>query len=391
MLRDESGIPDDVIAERDYRSLTTAAEVRRLGFTGRRARAPALLIPLHDVYGELAGYALRPDEPRVADGSVVKYERPKGSRQVLDVPPRCRERIGDPKVVIYITEGGKKADALAARGVCVISLNGVWGWRGTNGQGGKTALPDWDAVALNQRLVRIVFDSDVTTKDQVRLALLRLKAFLESRGAVVEVIYLPPSANGKKQGIDDFLAAGGTLESLDAFSRSKVEPAPDALDEVRPEIVVNGRFLPEIAQDCWGVIGQWNARAPFLFQRGRQLTRIGHDDGGRACLLELRRDDLAFFLERAARFVHAGEDGHTPARLPEDVARDLLTTWAKPVATIRGIVGAPVLTPDGLIVTTPGYQPETDLYYEPVGEPVPPVPDAPAPADLDRGEDPAPR
>ena len=43
-----SAIPDEVIAERGYRSATAATELRRLGFTDRQARTPTLLIPLRE-------------------------------------------------------------------------------------------------------------------------------------------------------------------------------------------------------------------------------------------------------------------------------------------------------------------------------------------------------
>ena len=46
------------------------------------------------------------------------------------------------------------------------------------------------------RTVNIVFDSDVMTKEKVHAALVRLKGFLESRGASVRVIYLPPWPSG---------------------------------------------------------------------------------------------------------------------------------------------------------------------------------------------------
>ena len=378
MLREGSGIPDDVIAERGYRSVTSAIELMRLGFTSRQARTPALLIPLHDVHGELAGYALRPDEPRSRDGKMIKYEMPKGWRQRLDVPPRCLAALRDPCVTLYVTEGAKKADALATGSVCAVSLNGVRAWRGTNQQGGKTALADWDSVALNERLVRIVFDSDIALKAEVRFALVRLKAFLESRSAVVEIVYLPPNDDGRKQGIDDYLAAGGTVESLDEFCRAEVKDAPDDLDDLKPEIVVTGRHLPEISRDCWQVIKTWNERQPFLFRRDGRLTRVVRDDEKRVQLVEWQRDDAAFFLERAADFITISDHGRTPGRLPDDVARDLLVAWEKPVPSIKGVVGTPTFTAEGTLVTTPGYQPETRLYYEPVGEPVSAVPDSPS-------------
>lgn len=89
-------------------------------------------------------HVLRPDQPR-------KYEYPKGQRLILGVPPRAQSRLGDPAQILYVTEGAKKAEALAAQAVCAINLNGVWGWKGRNAAGGKSVLPDWDAVALNGR------------------------------------------------------------------------------------------------------------------------------------------------------------------------------------------------------------------------------------------------
>jgi hypothetical protein len=100
---------------------------------------------------------------------------------VLDVPPLARKWLGDPKKPLFITEGARKADAAVSKGMCCIALLGVWNWRGRNEFGGKTALADWDSIALNKRDVYIVFDSDVMVKPGVYAALVRLKAFLESR------------------------------------------------------------------------------------------------------------------------------------------------------------------------------------------------------------------
>ena len=128
-------------------------------------------LPLH-VY--------RPDAPRsfdekgkgrLPDGTypqrVAKYEAPQGAAMRLDCPPTCRSSLRDPSVPLWITEGQKKADALASHGFCALALLGVWNWRGRNGLGGLTALADWEAVALNGRQVRIVFDSDVMRKPEV--------------------------------------------------------------------------------------------------------------------------------------------------------------------------------------------------------------------------------
>jgi hypothetical protein len=64
--------------------------------------------------------------------------------------------------------------------------------------------------------VRVIFDSDVTVKPEVQLALSRLVAFLESRGAKVRIVYLPDGPNGQKVGLDDYLLTH-TSDELDAI------------------------------------------------------------------------------------------------------------------------------------------------------------------------------
>ena len=82
---------------------------------------------------------------------------------------------------LFVTEGVRKGDALVSRGLCTVALLGVWNWRGTNGHGGKAALYEWEYVALNDREVYIVFDSDIVLKPEVYRAMVRVKAFLEGR------------------------------------------------------------------------------------------------------------------------------------------------------------------------------------------------------------------
>ena len=181
MLLEESAIAPETVEARGCRTVETKAELERLGFTRAQRNVPGLLFPIHGPAGGVVSYQFRPDEPRVKDGRTVKYETPSGGRMVLDVHPSVRHKLGDPSVPLFVTEGIKKGDALVSRGLCAVALVGVWNWRGKNEYGGKTALPEWEYVALNDRQVYIVFDSDVMLKPEVHAALVRLKAFVESR------------------------------------------------------------------------------------------------------------------------------------------------------------------------------------------------------------------
>jgi hypothetical protein len=229
---ESSAISVEVGRERGYRSADTQAQLGRCGFgpsqqkvIARDDGAYALLIPLHDVFGELAGYQMRPDNPRVVEGRNMKYESRLGQKMVLDVPKRVHPHIGDPTRPLVVTEGPLKADALVSAGLDAVALLGVWAWRGTNDEGGKVALAAWHEVALNGRQVYIAFDSDVMLKPQVRDAMSQFAAYLKLRKAEVAYVYLPAKA-GHKVGADDFLAAGNTAADLIALATSELRPPP---------------------------------------------------------------------------------------------------------------------------------------------------------------------
>ena len=84
----------------------------------------------------------------------------------IDCPPLCQNKLADPSIPLWITEGVKKGDALAGHGLCAIALLGVWNFKGKNSFGGTTLLADFDYIALDNRNVRIVFDSDVMVTEK---------------------------------------------------------------------------------------------------------------------------------------------------------------------------------------------------------------------------------
>lgn len=214
-----SGISVEVIRERGYKTILGSAELQQLGFAKFQRRTPGLYLPLWTVEGKNTLCQYKPDVPRQnKKGKDIKYETPDDVGLRLDVPPRCRENLKNPNIRLWITEGIKKADALASHGECIIDLLGVWSFKGKNEFGGITFLADWDYIALNERLVYIIFDSDVMMKPQVNQALDRLTEHLSRKAAQVFHIYLP-SPDGKKVGVDDFLVQGHTIDDLITLAR----------------------------------------------------------------------------------------------------------------------------------------------------------------------------
>lgn len=232
MLHADSAISDEVIESRGYRTIPDRAELTGLGDFSPFPPVPGLLLPLCHVDGTNGTYIYRPDSPacydnkkkgKLPDGTypqeVRKYIIPKGWAMRVDCPPVCQPRLGDPAIPLWITEGQKKADALASTGECAIALLGVWNFKGKNAHDGSTVLADFDHIAWKAtdgagREVYIVFDSDMAEKPQVMAAAKRLTPILRNRGANVEIVLLPPREDGGKQGVDDYLAAGGTIADL---------------------------------------------------------------------------------------------------------------------------------------------------------------------------------
>lgn len=229
-LISESCITPEVANARGYRSVTSKAELRRLRFSQGQQNVPALLIPIHGVAGGIVTYQIRPDRPRIIDGKKVKYETPAKSRIVLDVPPGTLGSLGSPQTPLWVTEGSRKADAAVSNGLTCISLPGVWGWKGRNEHGGKAVLPDWQFIALNGRRVNLAFDSDVMTKAEVYQALVGLREMLTLREADVRIFYLPSGPGGTKMGLDDFFAAGNSVDDLLQHGTTELRRPVDLAD-----------------------------------------------------------------------------------------------------------------------------------------------------------------
>ncbi|MDQ5827339.1 MAG: DUF3854 domain-containing protein, partial [Chloroflexota bacterium] len=165
----------------------------------------------------------------------------------------------DAQKTLYVTEGDKKADALASVGECCISLQGVQCWR---------VLEDWEEVKLYGREAVIAFDADVMVNPNVQKALRGLAAFLRERGALLKCLLWPERYRGTKTGIDDYLAAGGSILEL----RGWVHDQPDE------ESVPVGTLLADVEAET--VEWLWERRIPLA-----KITVLdGDPDNGKSVL-----------------------------------------------------------------------------------------------------------
>jgi hypothetical protein len=235
-LREGSGLSDQVIAERGYRTVTDPAELRDLGFAnagGWVPPTPGYLLPVYDTRGRNGRYYFKPDHPRQDPDRPerrVKYESQPNRGVVLDVPRRCQKALADWRVPLVITEGPKKSDRLAQLGYCVVDLVGVWAWGWRLWKESGEPLDDWQPIlpSLPGRTVYICFDSDAAEKEGVHAAERRLADFLEVHGAHVFVVRLPSEPDGAKNGADDFVVRHGA-EAFEQVLR-QARPAHDAAE-----------------------------------------------------------------------------------------------------------------------------------------------------------------
>src|SRR5215468_6117180 len=168
-LHEGSGISKEVIEARGYKTIEKMTELKEYGFSPEQCKAaPGLLLPLHATDGSNGLYIFKPDMPRVfhkknGEPKALKYEMPKGAGLRIDCPPSCRPKLDNPQIPLWITEGQKKADAMASHELCAVALLGVYGYKGKNEFGATTFLADWDHIGFKGRDVNIVYDSDVMT------------------------------------------------------------------------------------------------------------------------------------------------------------------------------------------------------------------------------------
>lgn len=168
---------------------------------------------------------LRRDRPEIeydAQGQAReknKYLGPPGRSNLLYlVPGTPKELLQDVGVPVLITEGAKKTLALYRLSLhdrpeaeqprfLPIGLGGVWSWKGTIGKTAgpdgsrrdeKGPIPDLSRLAWSERVVYVVFDTNVHTNSSVAAARQGLTNELRRRRARVLWVSLPVPGSESK-------------------------------------------------------------------------------------------------------------------------------------------------------------------------------------------------
>lgn len=278
-IHTESAITPEVAASRGYRTLTGDTGGRHaleaLGFKpfvwDRDDAYPGLLIPMHNSRGEQVGAQFKPATPRTrvkenGERVAIKYETPSGAPLVVDVPEFTRGRLTMLDAPLWITEGMKKTDALVSQGMAALGLTGVFNWRSRMG-----ALGDWEDIPIKERVIVLCFDADASENRNVQMAMARLGAWLKSRGAAKVHYVVTPGAVGETpvKGVDDFFAAGGTLEAL-AAAQLDSPPGQGAVDAA----FTDAFLVEELASEALEGRFVWTSGLGWLSWDGRIWKRV---------------------------------------------------------------------------------------------------------------------
>lgn len=244
-----SGLSDETIQRSGCYSITSEEEWRAILGSTRYVSLPALVFPYGDNYARV-----RPDKTKLPNPDyretghglasngeeefieIPKYLAPSGVASRLYIPSFAALRVQDPKQDLWITEGEKKALALAECGFAVVAGAGVTMFRNAEarrrakqyGQDSDALHPDFASIPLEGRKVVICFDSDISVNRNVAQAAVALARSLHRVGAIPHIAYVPDGDSGAKQGVDDYYA------SLSPEERSSRFPLGEIEDSVRP-------------------------------------------------------------------------------------------------------------------------------------------------------------
>ena len=386
-LIEASAIALDVAQATGYTTIPNSdegrARLQKLGFKAPgQMLLPALHIPAHDVNGNVCAGQIRPDIPRNdSNGKAIKYESPKGARLIVDVPPMVRPYIHDPQEEFFITEGKRKADSAVSHGLKCVSIMGVSGWKSTNEAGGKTASVCWNSIALNGRKIVLAFDSDVTRKDTVQRQLAELKRYLESRDAIVRVLYLPDGPDGEKTGLDDFFARGGTVETLRDHISDELRPTDKQRKKAEkiaakqksldarglPQIELNDRQLLDELQPMAGALAKYNGDSPQIFHGVNGLVELSHTPRGELILKAVTPERLQVLAAKSAVWVIQNDrDGLREVEPPQSLCKQFLVSpelWRN-IPLITRILTAPFVDRHFNICTQRGYYASEAVFLD---------------------------
>lgn len=134
-----------------------------------------------------------------------------------------------------------------------------------------------------------------------------------------------------------------------------------------PLIYMGCRQLHEVTSEVVDSLRRAN-EPPVLFARSGRIVRIDTNEHGRREIRDLNEHGLRGVIARSAYFYKVDKNDKKIECVPSmDVVRDFQnlpsSEWGLP--RLEMIIEAPAIRPNGTIISRPGYDAETSLYYSP--------------------------
>jgi hypothetical protein len=147
-----------------------------------------------------------------------------------------------------------------------------------------------------------------------------------------------------------------------------------------PGVLVSNRPWRELSAEA---ISHLVRTQTPLYVRHGQLVRIQRKEDETPLIETLTETTLKGMLARAMNFVKITVKGAAHCPPPDAMVKDILTLGKWPFPPLESLIEFPVLRPDGTLITTPGYDPITRLYYAHIPTlQIPPIPEHPTVDDI---------
>ncbi len=291
------------------------------------------------------------------------------------------------EATVYIVEGEKDVKNLRTAGlVATTNVGGAGKWRAEYNE------------PLRDRHIVILPDNDQAG----RLHAAQVATALSGIAASVRIVALPDLA--EKGDVSDWVTSGGTVAALEQLS---ADTPPFALpDADNPTAHSNGATaaligdligrdglpwinaadgdLARVTDAAWAAVMQKNDVEPDLFTLHRQPVRLAHDGKAKLDIQPLTAERLREEVARDATWFaprkdqETGEDTQVKAKPPRDVVINMLQVATIPLLWLARVVSVPVFAPDGRLVTKPGYDQPSGIFYDPApGLDIPAIADGP--------------
>jgi 5S rRNA maturation endonuclease (ribonuclease M5) len=364
----------DLFIENSSRSVTTAREIEKtydytdesenLLFQVVRYKPKAFVQRRPDGQGGWI-WSLRDPQTKKLAVRLVLYRLP----EVLAAIQQDRG--------VFIVEGEKDVETLRALG-CVATCNpmGAGKWHEEYSQ------------SLQGAKVVIIPDND----DPGRKHAEQVCHYLQ--GKAKSIRWLTLSGEGIKDTTDWVEKIKGTKEQLQSLVKNLPEWAPakeihSAVEPPDDKPVIDTSFQYRRDISAAGIEALQKANdPPVVFIRSGQLVRLAQDEHGLPIIEALNVDSLSGRLDRCANFVRKTKNGPVPDKPPTDVVRDILSLGKWPFPALASITECPIIREDGTIISEPGYDAKTELYYIPAKNlHIPAVPESPTLTEIQKAKD----